>query len=118
MMKSMALLLGALLTLVLLAGCAKKAVEYAPKDEAETAILQFVKQKVPNLVVIKITPPQRMPGMPPNAPLLMPYTVDLATPNDDSMRTMTGVMYDDKTKKIGEASFLMPPPVSKFKAKK
>lgn len=119
-MKSVALALGALLTVAFLAGCTKKPVEFKPTSPAQTNIMAFMKQKVPNLVVVMISEPPKMPagtqmvmpgGMEGGMP--MPYRVELASPKDDSMRTMTAVMYDDKTQKIDERTFLMPPAPTK-----
>lgn len=125
-MKLIPLLLGTLLALFLVAGCAKKPVAYTPKDASETTVLSFINQKVPGLVVIGITTAQvpgmdnkmpviKKPGALPELPRL--YSVTLADPNDDSKQTSTSVFLDVQSGKIDEAMFRPPSPVAKIKKK-
>lgn len=120
MMKYAMLIAAVSLLLALVAGCAKRAVEYVPKDATESAILAFAKQKVPNLVVTNISAPPRPDGAgvpealkKAQSKIPSPYMVIFADPKDASMQTTAAVFYNADKQAIEEKSFVQPPPVTK-----
>lgn len=113
-MKYVAMGFGALLVLMCLLGCTKKPVEFKPQDQNQTAVMTFVKQKVPNMVITNIAEAPKPPnlhgqfgGMPPR------YRVDLADPKDASLQTFTSVALNPKTNQVDETSYFPPAPPRK-----
>ncbi|HEY3376294.1 MAG TPA: hypothetical protein VGL77_02270 [Armatimonadota bacterium] len=125
-MKVLALTLSVILTAILIAGCVHKPSEYQPVGPAQTAVFAYCKQKVPNLVVIKIEDPKpldaRAKAMVESMakahgfPIGQTYRVVLSDPKDDSLNTSWMVTYQEAAHKVAENA-TMPGPCVKDPAK-